>query len=243
MSTYVYGIVHDDESLDGLELSGVGREPAPVRFVRARGIAAVVSDAPEGLRAKRRDLTAHQEVLQELTRRRGVLPMRFGVVSEDDDAVTEQLRDKGDHYSTLLSRLEGRVEFNVKAVYVEEEVLKALLRDDRALKERNESLRRAGGGTPAERMAFGERVARALEERKRRDADIVVRPLTEHAERVATGPLVDGCLTNTSFLLPWERREEFLRRAATVQQEMDAYMDVRVNGPMPPYSFVEPPRN
>ena len=36
MSTYVYGFVHDDESLDGMELSGVGEDAPPVRFARPR---------------------------------------------------------------------------------------------------------------------------------------------------------------------------------------------------------------
>lgn len=123
MSTYVYGIVRDDASLDGVKLSGVGPDAAPVRFVRAYGVAAVVSDAPETLRAKRRDLEAHQNVLLDLAQERGVLPLRFGAVSEDDVAVAAELSRLADHYSVLLDKLQGRVEFNVKAQHIEEAAL------------------------------------------------------------------------------------------------------------------------
>lgn len=242
MSTYVYGFVHDDGSLDEMELSGVGEDAPPVRFVRAHGIAAAVSDAPQGLRAKRRDLAAHQEVLQRLARNHGVLPMRFGAVSEDDDTVAAELGRFADHYSTLLDRLEDRVEFNVKASHVEEAALRTVLGEDEGLRSRNEALRKAGGGTPAERMAFGEQVAQALEELKQRDSGAVVEPLAEHAERTAQGLLVDGCLANVSFLVHRDRAEEFLGEAERLRREFDAYMEVRVNGPLPPYSFVTSPQ-
>jgi hypothetical protein len=238
VSTYVYGIVRDESSLEELRLSGVGGDAPPVRFVRVGGIAAAVSDAPTGLRAKRRDLTAHQRVLQELARCHSVLPLRFGTVSEDDDAVADGLAGLGDHYRALLGQLEGRVEFNVKATHVEEEALRALLRDDEGLRAVNEALRENGGGTPTERMAFGERVSQAMAELRWRDADTVVRPLAEHAERVTMGPLVGGCLANASFLVRRDGVEDFLRGADGIRRELDSYMEVRVNGPLPPYSFV-----
>lgn len=243
MSTYVYGIVRDDESLNDLTLSGVGEDAPPVRFVRARGVAAAVSDAPEGLRAKRRDLSAHQNVLQELTEGGGVLPLRFGAVSEDDDQVAHELARLADHYSTLLDQLEQRVEFNVKATHVEEAALRTVLREDEGLRSRNEALKEAGGGTPADRMAFGEQVQQAVEELKRRDADTVVEPLAKQAERTAMGPLVDGCLANASFLVRRDRTDEFLRRAADLQQNLGSYMEILVNGPLPPYSFVTSPQD
>ncbi|WP_017588088.1 GvpL/GvpF family gas vesicle protein [Nocardiopsis ganjiahuensis] len=243
MSTYVYGIVRDDEALDSVKLSGVGQDAAPVRFVRAYGVAAAVSDAPEALRAKRRDLEAHQNVLLDLGQEHGVLPLRFGAVSEDDDAVAAELSRYADHYSVLLDKLQDRVEFNVKAQHVEEAALRTVLRNDEGLRARNEELKAAGGGDPAERMAFGEQVAQAVEELRRRDAETVLGPLEGLAESTARGSLPDGHLTNTSFLVHRDRADDFLREAGRLQQELSSYAEVRVNGPLPPYSFVTSPRN
>ncbi|WP_433700178.1 GvpL/GvpF family gas vesicle protein [Nocardiopsis sp. CA-288880] len=243
MSTYVYGIVRDDESLDHLKLTGVGESPAPLRFVRAGGLAAAASDAPEGLRAKRRDLTAHQDVLQALAQGHGVLPLRFGAVSADDEAVAAELDRGADHYSELLARLAERVEFNVKATHIEEAALRLVLLDDESLRARNEALRASGGGTPAEQMEFGEQVSQALEALRQRDAEAVTRSLAEHAERVAMGPLVGGCLANVSVLVRREQTEDFLRVAGELQQKWGTLLEIRVNGPLPPYSFVTaPPR-
>jgi Gas vesicle synthesis protein GvpL/GvpF/Gas vesicle synthesis protein GvpO len=65
------------------------------RVVRHDGLVAVVSDAPEGLRAKRRDLEAHEQVLESLGDAGPVLPMRFGSVAADDTAVEAELRAAG----------------------------------------------------------------------------------------------------------------------------------------------------
>lgn len=243
MSTYVYGVVRDDESLDGVKLSGVGQDPAPVRFVRAYGVAAVVSEAPEALRAKRRDLEAHQNVLLDLAQERGVLPLRFGTVSEDDTAVAAELSRFAEHYRRLLDRLQGRVEFNVKVHHVEEAALREVLRSDAGLRARNEELKAVGGGDPAERMAFGEQVSQAVEELRRRDAGTILRPLEGLAESAAEGPLLDGGLANTSFLVQQDKADDFLRESSRLQQELSSYAEVRVNGPLPPYSFVTSPQN
>lgn len=148
MSTYVYGITHDSGSLDAAKLTGVGEPPSEVRFVRADGLAAAVSTTPEGLRAKRRDLAAHQEVLVELAREAAVLPMRFGAVAPDDEAVAAELRRSRDHYTALLDRLRDRVEVNVKATHIEEAALRAVLTENEELRRANERLREAGGGPP-----------------------------------------------------------------------------------------------
>ncbi|MBX9389430.1 GvpL/GvpF family gas vesicle protein [Streptomonospora nanhaiensis] len=241
MSTYVYGITHDSGSLDAAKLTGVGEPPSEVRFVRADGLAAAVSTTPEGLRAKRRDLAAHQEVLVELAREAAVLPMRFGAVAPDDEAVAAELRRSRDHYTALLDRLRDRVEVNVKATHIEEAALRAVLTENEELRRANERLREAGGGTPADRMAFGEQVAAALEDLRRRDADTVVEPLAKHADQVSMGPPVDNCLANVSLLVHRDKAEELNREVGRLQGRLGRLMEFKVNGPLPPYSFVTEP--
>lgn len=81
MSTYVYGIIRSSHPSLPEKLDGVGDPPHPVRVLTQGGVAALVSDAPENLRPKRRDLLAHQNVLAEAGAQGTVLPLRFGGVS------------------------------------------------------------------------------------------------------------------------------------------------------------------
>ena len=98
-----------------------------LRAIRHEGLAAVVSDAPEGLRPKRRDLVAHETVLETLSVAGAVVPMRFGTVAPDDDAVMTELARGASRYTELLTRLAGHVERNVKGAHQEDALLADLL--------------------------------------------------------------------------------------------------------------------
>jgi Gas vesicle synthesis protein GvpL/GvpF len=237
MSTYVYAFTHSAHRLAVDGLTGVGAEAHPLRVVRHDGLAAVVSDAPESLRAKRRDLETHHRVLESLGQGGPVLPMRFGMLAPDDAAVQATLASGADHYRALLGRVDGKVELNVKAIHREEPLLRELLLEHRTLRERSEVLRDNGGGTHADKVAFGERVMAAVEDRRVRDAERVLAALRPHAALVSLGPPAD-CFVNASFLVAAAARPGFDASLARLREELAAVADVRMHGPLPPYSFV-----
>lgn len=244
MSTglYVYGILREPSLPDGFELTGVGDPPGEVALVRAAGLAAAVSPAPEELRPKRRDLAAHQAVLDALASLGPVLPLRFGLVAEGEGPVAQELERSRERYEGLLSEVEGRVEMNVKAFHDEERTLRAVLEGDERLGETNRRLREKGGGEVPERMAFGEEVARAVEEQAASDADAVVRALSGVTDRLVQGSsaAVAGCLANVSLLVDPAGVEEVGRVTGLLERERP-HLRLAVNGPLPPYSFVTGP--
>ncbi|MDA2814911.1 GvpL/GvpF family gas vesicle protein [Nocardiopsis sp. RSe5-2] len=240
MSTYVYGLVRSGHPFDVEGSPGVGDGGAPVRPLSAAGVAAAVSDAPEELRAKRRDLIVHAGILDRLMRQGPVLPMRFGTVADGDKAVVRELEQSSERYLSRLDALEGRVEINVKVSHVEEEALREVLAADLDLRRERDRMR-TEGAVQAEMAAFGERLSAALEELRRRDAGLVLDALGPHAEEVSSGPLVDGCLANLSLLVREQDAEQALAAVEDMRSAAGALLEVRVNGPLPPYSFVEGP--
>ena len=80
MSVYVYAITGATHPLRLDGLKGVGDPPGELRTVCTESLCAIISDAPEELRAKRRDVAAHQDVQQRLLEDGTALPMRFGLV-------------------------------------------------------------------------------------------------------------------------------------------------------------------
>ncbi|MGW9029848.1 GvpL/GvpF family gas vesicle protein, partial [Streptomyces sp. NPDC055722] len=63
--------------------------------------------------------------------------------------------------------------------------------------------------------------------------------LEQAAEAVSVGPESTGWLANLSFLVPRDSAEEFLA-AVGEARESHPHLELRVNGTLPPYSFVEP---
>jgi Gas vesicle synthesis protein GvpL/GvpF len=238
VSTYVYAFAGAAHPLPVDSLTGVGERKPPVRLVRHDGLTAVVSDAPERLRAKRRDVEAHERVLETLFAAGTVLPMRFGTVAADDEAVKTELASGAKRYRELLKRLKGRVEVNVKALHKEEPVLRELLGGSRELRDRSEALRASGGGSHQDKVALGEQLSAALEDRRSKDAEQLLAELRPHASAVKLGPPVDGCFVNVSFLLGPTDREDFEAALSRLRQERSELMEIRLYGPLPPYSFL-----
>ncbi|MGX1911819.1 GvpL/GvpF family gas vesicle protein [Streptomyces phaeochromogenes] len=239
MSTYVYGITTGSHpSLpDGME--GVGEPARQVRIIKEGDLAAVVSDAPEGLRPKRRDLLAHQNVLAETGAAAAVLPMRFGSVSPDDAAVAGVLAERADHFKERLEALSGKVEYNVKATHDEEAVLHRVMSENPEVRSLTEANRQAGGGSYDDKLRLGEVVVAAVQHREAEDAAELQRTLEPVAAAVSVGPESTGWLANLSFLVERASAEDFIAAVEEVRKAQP-HLEVRLHGPLPPYSFVEP---
>ncbi|GAA4786102.1 GvpL/GvpF family gas vesicle protein [Streptomyces ziwulingensis] len=239
MSTYVYGITSSAHPALPEDLAGVGDPPRPVRVLTEGDLAAVVSDAPENLRPKRKDLLAHQNVLSEAGAEGCVLPMRFGSVAPDEKSVTGVLAERAAHYKERLRALDGRVEYNIKATHVEEAVLHHVMAESPEIRALAESNRQSGGGSYESKIQLGELVAAAVQAREAEDATAVQQILEPAADAISVGPDSTGWLANVSFLVARDTAEDFLAAVEQARRELP-HLEVRVNGPLPPYSFVEP---
>lgn len=240
MSTYLYGITFADHPVDVGDLRGVGPSPSPARVLPAGDkLSAVVGDVEGELRAKRRDVLAHQEILQALCDSGPTLPMRFGIVAEDDTAVAEEIAAKAEVYTAVLQRVRGHVEMNVKVAHREDVVLGQILAEDKEIRNLAASLREDAGQGQAEQVRFGELVAGRLEQREGEDADAILGYLLPFATEHSPGPRVDGCFFNCSFLVPKEKLAEFQDAVTRLTTLVEEVAEVRAQGPLPPYSFAE----
>ncbi|MFF7340489.1 GvpL/GvpF family gas vesicle protein [Streptomyces sp. NPDC008163] len=231
---YVYAITRAGTVLPPGQ-GGVGGPPARLRTVRRGRLAAVVSDAPPDLRARRRDLLAHQDLLLRLMDEGPVLPMRFGMVAPDLDTVERQLA-AGEHgHVAALKRLAGCHEINVKALAAEG-ALADVVAEDGTVRTLREAARRRPGYEASLRL--GEAVAAALARRAGEAGRRVLRELTPRARAVAAGPEVQGCALNVSFLVEREAGDAFLAEARRFAAGNRGHVELRLAGPLPCYSFV-----
>lgn len=137
---YVYGIVPADVET---EEDAVGVCDGPVRLVRHGDIAALVSDiSVDRPLGKPVDLQAHAHLLDGTSRVAPVLPLRFGAVLTDSNAVKDELLTAhADEFSAALEQLEGRAQYVVKGRYVEQVILSEVLEENGQARELREALR------------------------------------------------------------------------------------------------------
>jgi hypothetical protein len=238
---YVYGIARREPGV-GVGATGVAAA-APVRIV-GDGFAAVVSDVPPGWSAAgRADLQAHDRVLSELMAHDDVvIPMRFGVVMASDEEVRERLLKRhADEFASLFEVLQDRVQMSVKAYYVDEALLRAVLRRRPELKKRSEAIDRVPVElSHQERIALGQAVAAAVEEQRSLDQQLLLAPLSEPAADVRVeAPASDRQALNLQVLVDRARRPQLDAVVQRLSEEHGDRFAFRYVGPVPPYSFAD----
>ncbi|WP_371665949.1 GvpL/GvpF family gas vesicle protein [Streptomyces sp. NBC_01241] len=237
MAVYVHSIVlaTHPQRLDSLH--GVGDPPATLRTVRTEMLSAVVSDAPEELRPKRRDLSAHQAVQEQLMADGTVLPLQFGFTTVDDDAVRAVLEDGTDNFSERLRALEGCVEYHLKATQDEDALLRQILQESDEARELNEEIR-SSRSSPELPLALGELVSQEVQARQDRLAVAVLDALRGLAREERSSQPTGNDFLNVSFLVERDNEKTFLGAEQDIAKKLGEDFDLRLVGPLPAYSFV-----
>jgi Gas vesicle synthesis protein GvpL/GvpF len=216
--TYVYGVTW-----------AAARLPDDLDVVEHGDLAAVTMPVDRRhLRAKRRDLLRHSEVVQRVFERAPVLPLQFGAVL--DDVVGELLEPRHDELAVLLKEIDGLAEVTVRATFREEDVLRTLLREQ-------PHLARLRDTAPA--VQLGEAVAHALAARRDAEADEIVRALRRHVRATSVDQLrTELDVFRGAFLV---ERKRFKRVDAEVEKLARAHAattSYKLTGPLPPHHFV-----
>lgn len=228
---YVYGVTW----ADGAHSSTDGVLDAPVRVLEHGELAALVSELPSAdIRARRRDLLRHADVLQQAFERRTILPLGFGTVfASSDEVVGELLEPRYEELVGLLQDLDGLVELTLRALYDEAAILAAVLRDE----PRIAALR--GSNNPADQVALGEAVAHALADRRARDADEIVASLSSLARQVEVEERVaEYEVVRAAFLVDRSAVEDVEAQAEELARRHDGVIRFKLTGPLPPHHFV-----
>lgn len=236
---FVYAVVRAERDLpDGL--SGV--DGSPVELVPYGDLGAVVgSIALERPPGRRADLTAYAAVIEALLPGGAVAPISFGCVVPDDHAVVaEVLAPREAEFTELLEQLEGRVQYNVRASYVEETVLAEIVESDPEIGRLRELTRDLPeDARMGERIRLGQLVAQSWEQLARVDAEHLlaqVAPMVAaHAVRREPGA---AAALDAALLVDTARSQELEDALELLAEQTHGRMELRLVGPLAPYDFV-----
>ena len=230
---YVYGYVRAEDAAD----LGTGIDDGAVTTLAEGDVAALVTAAEE-VRPRRASLLAHVDVLDRALGRGPVLPLRFGMLAEED-TVRASLRDAD--LRRRLDALDGRVEMALGVRYREEVVLREVLAGNPRLEAmRAEIAARPPAATHFERIRLGELIAEAIDARRSVDAAEILAAVEPHVDALShEKPKSEHSVLDVACLVQRERLDELDAALETVSRERAERMQFRLLGPRPPHSFVE----
>jgi hypothetical protein len=240
---YIYGITTSGAAVPP-GLRGAGHPAGPVTLVGHGVVAALISrvraDQPPGTAA---DVRAHANVLAVMAQAVPVLPMRFGAVMPDGDAIVAGLL--GPHHDTFaasLARLDGHQQFTIKGKYIGDIALREVLAAEPEAMRLRELLQ---GRDPEvyrqEGIRLGELVVRALERKRMADLQTLVDAVAPYAAAVAPrAPSGADGAVDAAFLVRRPHRSGFEQAAEELARCWRKRIRLRLLGPLAPYDFAEP---
>jgi hypothetical protein len=240
VDTYVYGVMG---AAAGERPSSPGIDEQPVEVVTRGELAAIVSDAPSlPVKANRRNLRAHSQVLSEAVAGTCVLPVRFGVVMPSRQAVEQELLGaRADQLSAQLEAFAPYVEVDLRALCPEEDLLRSVLAERPDIRDLQESVReRSEEASYYDRIRLGELVAQAVSAKREAAADRIAAELEPLAAKEHHGEaLHEQMLANLAFLVERDRLAEFDAAVERLGTELPDEVRLSYVGPLPPHNFVD----
>jgi hypothetical protein len=236
---YVYGVLAADDC-GSVKTKGV--QESNVRCVERDGLAGLVSDLEGDALNVAREVRAHWAVLEAASEGATVLPVRFGTVMENEQAVRERLlAANAERIEALLRELRGRVQLTIKGEYEESRVLREVVDESPAIANMRERLRSVPeAASYYGRIQLGELVAGELERRREVDSARALQRLEPLAVRAqAEQPASAEAAFNLAFLVERDGIERFSSAVASLGKEFGDRVRIRYVGPLPPYSFTQ----
>lgn len=241
---YIYGIIGTSQRREFGPI-GIGERGNVVYTLPYQSLAAIVSRSPLVKYPVTRDNSmAHIKVLERAMEEYTVLPVRFCTIAEGEEIIIEKvLKTRYQEFIDLLRGMEGKLELGVRARWTDLNVIFAEVVEEnqeiKAIKEallgeRNEQRKYAG------KIKIGQLVQKALEEKKKREAEELLealRPLSlDCKENRIYG---DMNLVNAAFLISREMEKEFDHKMRELEKAYGERKRLKYIGPIAPYNFVE----
>ena len=201
-------------------------------------VEAVDIDRPLG---RRRDLVAHSTVLNTMAAHGPVLPMRFGAVVEGERAVVEELlAPQQEHFLEMLDQVAGHVQFTLRAHYVLDTVLAEVVAADPEIAQlRRETADLPEDATHFKRIRLGELVSKAVDARRRADAEDLISRIAPWWKTGWQGRWPGWTPWRTSrSSCPRTSRTELEAAAEVLAEELDGRVRLSLAGPMAVFDFV-----
>jgi hypothetical protein len=240
-AVYVYGIVPGDVEVEK-SAQGICDPPAPVDVVHEGDIAALVSViSTDCALGTPEDLQAHAKLLDGTARIAPVLPLRFGAVMTDQDAVAEELlRDHHDEFAEALKALEGQAEYIVKGRYDDQAFLTRLLSESDEARQLADDIRdKSEDAARNSRIALGELIANAIEAMRNADTNTVIDEVEGIASQVnPREPTHEWDAAQVAVLCEVERQAELEEVVHRMNENASGLMKLRLLGPVAAYDFV-----
>lgn len=222
-------------------LAGIGDTTAP-RIVTWGQVSAVVSDnAASRYRVSRKNMSAHNHVIEACRALASTVPVRFGTLAPSEQALLGVLQKQQDELVDILAHLRGVAEYALRAEWFDKDALLGQLGerhpDIKSLRERVA----ARGASYHDRIALGQKVDEVLTNTRERLEDTLAELAAAHAHEVLILDVQDEAndVANLALLMSDAAYDAFMADLTTFDEQQPDLLRLRLTGPLAAFSFAD----
>ncbi len=236
---YIYAVVAGDESR---AFPSLGLEGRDVYTIGDGRVAAVVSGLTSSrIRPERAHLKAHYAVLKRLVEDTTPLPMAFGTIADNPQAIRKILAQNRRAFEEQLARVAGKVEMGLRVTWDVPNIFEYFVNTHTELRLVRDRLMSARHEfSQEEKIELGRMFDRLLnEDRENHTARVehVLAPLC--VEFKANPCRNEHEVINLACLVKRDAQEEFSAGVFTAAKFFDNNFSFDYSGPWAPHNFVE----
>lgn len=235
----LYALCSSNEEPPGPKVKGL--DASPVYAIDNDGLRAIVSDTlSTRLRPERRNITAHQGVLHALMDAGTVLPMRFGVLARNAEAVQKLLAVNRKSIKEHIERLQGRVEMGLRVSWDTSNIYEYFVATHPVLREsRDEIYGKSANVKRDDKVELG-RLYESLRAADRKTCTEKVKEiLIDYCEDIIENPVKrDKDIMNLACLVDRDKIDDFAKGIFQASKHFDNVYLFDYTGPWAPHNFV-----
>ncbi len=236
---YLYGFIKTENKFNTF-LFGI--DDNPVFIISDNGIAAVVSDSTgRKLRPERKNLSAHNGVINEVMKSFTILPVSFGVVADHERGIRRILELNHDSLMNQLKKLDGKVEMGLKVVWDVENIFEFMVRTHRVLELfRDNIFLKPTGATQEEKIELGSMFETILNQDREKHTATVQGILKTCCYEVKTSnPKDEKTVMKLACLVEKAKLKQFEDGVFEAAKVFDDNFAFDFHGPWAPYNFID----
>ena len=237
----MYGVIPSPPPDTSSIVTKIGGEEHQVTTVESHDLVVLVSPLPSAdkLKATRKNLIAHQRVLEEVLASHTLLPLRFGIAADNAQQVQDLMARNAESIKSQLNALEGKVEMSLKAMWKDMQAVFQEIVADNAQIQRQREKAAKGKLSHDGQIELGKQVEQALREKQDKQQEEMLSGLRPLAEEVAVQePIGDNMCLNAAFLIRREQEPAFDEAVNALGDRYEGQMDFKYVGPLPVYNFI-----
>lgn len=239
MRRYLYAIIGSNPDL---RYRAAGLEAADAYAITVGGVSAVVSDVAAGrLRAERRHLAAHRDVLARLMTTTTPLPVSFGTIAGSAEAVGQILGHNQRTFLEQLNRVAGKAEMGLRVFWDVPNIFEYFVSTHAELRAaRDQLFGRRHEPSRDEMLELG----RLFDSLLQQDRETCAEKLEEALSSAGVEPKRTKCrnereILNLACLIPRGQQAAFETQILEAAKLFDSHYAFDYSGPWPPYNFVQ----